>query len=698
MVSSPFCALSVAKGMVISMNKSIIYWKWDDSTINADLIYKIEDLCKRTEMSAVFVALHWVKLSIFDKKLISAIKICADELHKRDRKLYLEICPRNEGEAFFKQSHSDFAYLTNSTEIHLDGNGKGYAEVDVSELPHYWRVNASAKVKMLAAFIFEKDNEFSYIPETKKSAMQYVSFAIKNSPENRRVASINVDCGIENSEKFVSVFIGNPQSITELASADFKPFFQKMLDSFNGIQIDGVCSDEWGYDVIINIDDIGGDDDYYKKKRMYLNHLTYSSNFSDAYQEECGGDLSSDLLDMFYCQNNNYDLSIAKINNYHKVLRKIMKQNDEDMYELSKKTFGADTFFGVHPTWWGNDVSQNFEGFKNGFYWWEAKRDIAQTDEIVIMPIRTALAHKCKSPIWYNMWYSMGTRDINTYFSETYNNARYGGRTHYLAYECPNETVVLELKPTGMLERIEEMDKIVRQLDEKQTAQPDCRVLMLFGMENVLNWRFNEDLNSPWYPAHSVQKDVLRCADEVFKKFLCDLVPTTEIVNKSLSIKNGMPVYGTQQYDAVILFAPNSMDKRCFDFVEKIDSSKLIVCGTAQIYQDATKLSEHDKMLLQGGVNFEEILCSGKLIEQLERFEIKKNCFENGCILQDGSMIFTAEGKLPSKNPLIIDIEQEGLHVKFKGEDLLFLEKSNSEYIPVFQKGEIELEYCPSIE
>ncbi|MDE6274771.1 MAG: hypothetical protein K2L87_06980, partial [Clostridiales bacterium] len=78
------------------------------------------------------------------------------------------------------------------------------------------------------------------------------------------------------------------------------------------------------------------------------------------------------------------------------------------------------------------------------------------------------------------MWYSMGTRDINTYYVETWRNLRFGGRTHYLGYECPNEAVVLELKPQGMLESIEDMDARVRMYDGV-VSQPDCKLLLLFG-------------------------------------------------------------------------------------------------------------------------------------------------------------------------------------------------------------------------
>lgn len=673
-------------------NKSIIYWKWEDSTLQSDLIEKIEDLCKRTQMTAVFIALHWVKKSIADKDLLEAVAFCADELHKRGRKLYLELCPRNEGNTFFEQYPMQTAFLTNATEISLDENGKGEARIDVTAFPHYWRENRFTTETLLNGFIFDKVADFTYAPDGVIDAAQFITLSdVLIDEKQKRSVNVCVSAGIGNKNKTAVAFVGIPQPIPELASDRFEDFFGAMLDHFKEIKIDGVCSDEWGYDVILNIDEGDDNPDFYRKKEIYLNHISYSQNFARRYSEECGGNLERDILDLFYHEAGNVQKSIAKVNNYHKTLRSIMRVNDEQMYGLTKERFGVDTFFGVHPTWWGNNYLQNFEGFKNGFYWWEAKRDIAQTDEIVIMPIRTALAHKCQSSIWYNMWYSMGTRDINTYYRETWQNIRFGGRTHYLAYECPNESVVLELKQDGMLESIEEMDAIVRSIDPIQTTQPDCRVLILFGLQNCLNWFFNDNPAPPWYPRHRVQYDVLQCAEKVFEQFLCDLVPTTEIENGSLTFKENKVVYGTQTYDTVVLLAPDSMDKSCFSFLSRLDKADLIVCGNASIYSDGTTLSQEHIDQLNGFEHHNDILCPEDIVAALQKKKIKANRFSNGCVLQDGSLVFTGDGKKPSHNELIVDVCHNGIDISFTGEDLLYLQKDNGQYLPTYPKGTLSM-------
>lgn len=365
---------------------------------------------------------------------------------------------------------------------------------------------------------------------------------------------------------------------------------------------------------------------------------------------------------------------IAAINQYVSVLRGTMADNDREMMAAMKEILGPDKFYGIHPTWWGSVDSLNFEVFKNGFYWWEAERDIAQTDETVIMPIRTALAHKWGSFFWYNMWYSMGTLDINTYFKETWNNLRYGGRTHYHGYECPNEAVVLELAKEGMLEQLEEMDARVRQIEPYQTSQPDSRVLVLFGMEAVSNWKLCGKPHPNWTPQNVNLDLVLNTAAELYDTLIFDLVPTTEIANGSLVFQDGKVVYGTQDYDTVVLLFPESMDKSCFDFIRKLDAEKLLIYGNSTMYNDGLSLSEeHKEILDKAKVREDEVPEVSRIAEDILATGAAKNRFENGCIFQDGSAVFTGDGTKNKGNKLQVDCELSGHKIAFTGEDFLFI-------------------------
>ena len=668
-------------------NKSVIYWKWEDSTLESNLAAKVEDLCSRMDVGSVFIGLHWVKRAFRDPKLQEAVSLCAGELHKRGCRLIVECCPRNEAAAFFAAHPEDVAYVTTATELALDGEGRGSALVDTTPIPHYWRT-APQSPALLRAFLMEKTGSHTYAAGSAEAADARTSL----SPADGAHTRVAFDGGPEAAGKTAVVFIGIPQPIPDLASDAFSDFYAELLEPLRAAGADGVMSDEWGYDVIIRIEDESTDPDYYKKREIYFEHVAYTDNFARRYRQFSGRELRDDLLRFFYEEEGRRALCVRCVNDYHETFRDIMRRNDETMYALSKKILGPDAFYGVHPTWWGNNTLQNFEGFKNAFYWWEAKRDVAQTDEIVLMCIRTALAHKWGGNTWYNMWYSMGTRDIKTYYRETWNNVRFGGRTHYLAYECPSEAVVLELKPQGLLESIEEMDAEVRLLDPCQNALPDCRVLLLFGMQNALNWYYNDNPAPPWYPRHKVLSTVLETADRVFDDYLCDLVPTSEIENGSLFTDGGRVRYGSQEYDAVVLLAPDSLSPACFPFLEKLDASRLVVAGEAREFSDGTPLSAACRAVLDRGVRLEDLACAAEIKAVLKEWGIAENRFENGCVLQDGSLVFTADGENAVHNPLSVHIVHEGLRIDFEGEDVLFLQHENSTYNPIYPKGACRLQ------
>lgn len=657
-------------------NKSVIYWKWEDETLRSDLPGKIDDLCRRMDVGSVFIGLHWIRHRFTDREVQDALTLCCEEFHRRGVRVISEACPRNEAASFFDDHPGETAYLTTATEIPLDEEGRGEAAVGTPTVPHYWRTAEHTGPAMLRAFLVDKTGERRYAAGSAREADGCVTIL----PEGE-TTRVRFDGGAGAANRWAVVFVGIPQPIPDLASDAFGGFYTGLVETVKRAGADGVMSDEWGYDVILNMEDQGG------RKELYMEHLTYSENFARRYAQLCGRTLEDDLLRLFYVEDGRRDLSIRCVNAYHGTFRDIMRRNDETMYGICKEILGPDAFYGVHPTWWGNNYLQNFEGFKNAFYWWEAKRDIAQVDEIVIMPICTALAHKWGGDTWYNMWYSMGTRDIKTYYRDTWNNVRFGGRTHYLGYECPNESVVLELKPAGLLESIEEMDAEVRLLDGIQNAMPDCRVLVLFGMQNVLNWHYDDRIGPPWYPRHKVLTAVLQCADVLFRRTLCDLVPTTEIENGSLTVDGGRARYGTQEYDAVVLLGADSLSPVCFPFLQRLDGNRLIVAGPAEEFEDGRPLTPECQSVLNRGVRLPEVDCPERIGQILADWGIAQNRWENGCVLADGSLIFTAEGEKPTGNPLSVHARHGDLTVDFEGEDFLFLHHRDGGYTPVCPGG-----------
>ncbi len=665
-------------------NSTVIYWKWEDYTLDADLSAEVEELCSRFNAATVFVSVHWVKLPFDDERLLAKLRECRELLHMRGKKFVVECCFRNEMKGFYDEFPGEGKpYLVRFEQGVLDENGDLKMEVPNEITEHYWRKSEQGPCQIFSAYAFEGRGFMQYEPGT----LVKIEDAYIGLKGKKRYAYLRA--GEENAGKHVAFALATEQAIPDPASRRFEEYYEGMAEIAKDIGADGVFSDEWGYDVILQFttDDIISqfyDDEDKRPNNLYMKHISASQDFARLYARhypDCDFE-----LDFFHLQHTPFGdmgVRVAAINRYTSLLRFLMADNERTMYRIAKQTLGEDAFYGVHPTWWGSVDSLNFEIYKNGFYWWEAVRDIAQTDEMVIHPIRTALAHKWQSDIYYNMWYSMGTRDIKTYYRETYANLRSGGRTHYLSFRCPNEPVVLELSGEGLLESLEDMEKGVRAVDELQRAPLDCRVLVLFGMEYVTNWaipfRQREDgviheLLPPWRPQNRKLDKVLLTANELYNSYLCDLVPSTEIAGGSLRIShNGKPTYGSQEYDCVILLYPDCMDKSCYGFLQKLPRERVIVCGNAEMYNDATPIDADDVF----ECDYDSVPPVDELIARLDSMGVPRNRDCNGCKMQDGAWIWAADGELPVGNALTVRANIDDEEVAFDGNDYLFIRNTD---------------------
>lgn len=411
------------------------------------------------------------------------------------------------------------------------------------------------------------------------------------------------------------------------------------------------------------------DDDF----KLSIRHFSYSGYFEEEFQKQTGKSLMDNMLALFY----NHDINRKEIvDGYWRTMRLICTRNEDAMYAITKEELSPDAFWGIHPTWWGNKNKQYFEFFKNGFYWWDAKRDIAQTDEMVSFPIRTALAHRFESPRWYNMWYSMGTRNIRGYFPETWTNLRFGGRTHYLGYECPNESVVLEFKPRGLLEAIESLDRRVRLFDSLD-SQPDCRVLLFFGFEAVSNY-VDFEREMPWAPESPRLMKTLDTCNELFPMMLCDLVPSYAVENGSLFVnENGKAQYGNQEYDVVIALYPRRLTAEAKAFLGAVDPKKLVLCDGEEV----------DDLAQKGAVVIDFVPPADNLYFIAKELGAAENRTENGCVNQDGSLIFTSTGTEPIGNKLDVEMILSGKHIVFHGEDAVWISADGKRAI--YPKGQL---------
>ncbi len=655
----------------------ILYWKWDSSIFEGDnLETKIVDILNRgTAFSMLYVSFHWMNKQFTDRELKDAISYCCKKMHQNGKKLMLDIDVRNEGIEFEKHFPGKLSGNLELVEIALDEEGRGMVIMPTRKVDRWINEKMVIPSGVVNGWAFHKTGEFEFEEES----LTILKDKIKLN-ETEEALEIVIEAGAEQGNKTCVLFPYTSHVIPDLFCDEMYEYFDEMMRFVSDIPLDGISTDEWGESPIINVDENG----------LFLKYFPYSKSFDDLYSRRYESSLTDDLLYLKYDSNNGKNKRIVVINNYLDALRDKMIENEAFIYQKGKEYFGKDTFIGAHPTWWGSNECFHIEALYNGLDWWGVKRDYAQTDEMVIIPIRMALAHKWGGNVWYNMFYSGGTERLDTYIEETWNNARFGGRTHQLGYECPNEPGVLPFRREGF-EAINEMEGEIRKINQFQKSQPDARVLVVFGMEAVTNWSNYMPKDEGMFcfrNEHDGMKRMLATTQGIFETgYLCDLIPSTELLCEQMKIGKQQVTYGTQSYDFVVVLAPEFMDRKAFGQLKRIKESSipLLVSGSLHYWRDGRDAGEEFREFA-GALSyyFQSGTDSETIAQILAENKVAKNTHGRGTVYQDGSILFAAEGKKTKGNILMIEETVANHQISFKGEDFLgirWLEDGEVEYI-----------------
>lgn len=308
-------------------------------------------------------------------------------------------------------------------------------------------------------------------------------------------------------------------------------FTRDIIHSYSDIGLAGGMRDEWGFPPSFPPD-----------RMVSGNHFWYSPHYADAYSKKTNGrELLADCLLMFAGIGGKEDEQMLAVNHYMELNWQRNKELEEDFYNTIKQTFGKEAFVVTHPTWY--PYPNRFESKKNGLFWWAAKRDLAQTDEVTPFAVRTALSKKWGSPVWYNQYYST---ERDGYEQEIWASALAGGRINYHSF-YPSKKSRQE-RYTELFEGdLMKAESRVRLLNYVVQSPVDCPVAVVFGHAAAINWK-----------SSTFESVGMEIVNQLWAKGIyTDLIPSSEIENGSLKIdEDGYIRYGEQKYAAVILYNP----------------------------------------------------------------------------------------------------------------------------------------------
>ncbi len=321
-----------------------------------------------------------------------------------------------------------------------------------------------------------------------------------------------------------------------------------IIKQYADLPLAGIMKDEWGFPP----DHTGNPahDRYW-----------YSPAMAAVYAKVPGGrELVRDALLMYAGEKGLDREREAAINRYRKLCRERNVMIESDFYRAGKEAFGKDAFIVTHATWTPYPGAQEFR--KNGLFWWDATRDMGQSDESTPYPCRTSLAKRWGFPLWYNQYYA---KETASYIGELWADALSGGRlnVHPLGPRPDLKTSerYFRLMRSGLIAGMTRL----RMLDFVSQAPLDCPVAVVFGHACAMNW------TQPSYNNVGLDIASALCA----KGYPADLFPSSLVTSKALVIDaEGYVRLGAQRYTAVVLYQPEFGDETELAFFSQAAAGK----------------------------------------------------------------------------------------------------------------------------
>lgn len=636
---------------------SILYWKWDDDRVRGDGVFAgIEDIAKRSVFSHLYITTHWCHEGIRTDAMFDLVRRATDRIHELGRKIIFEIDARAEKADFcrrYPRDRTGFVYW-----CRLTPDERGEASKDFSI--HSGGVGE----------LFLGDRQFGeelLIAADEGGRPQPGVRLLRPNGETVRVSLSGGRPGAPVFVAFVAYY-----DFPDFFSERFEDYFSDLFDRYAQLPLDGVALDEMGYPWH---PDFNFSPSAYE---TWDNGPIYSPGFAREYERRYGERYVDSLVARFCGAG---QPCVRATNRYFELLRAAVVGQERFFYDRAKRCFGPDCFVGVHPTWYAIDEIDNTpEVWKNGIDWWEVPRDYGFTDEIMLMPVRTALAHRAGSPFFYNMWYGEATGDETTFYPELWRNLRYGGRTISLGYECTREKgIVCALGERG-LEEVSAIEERIRLLDGEQTAGARSDVLVVVGVEASCNIAANRNKNGRWNAFCSVfQESFILSRDLFLAGYGCDLVGNYEIYNGSLFVnENGYIQYGNQEYRCAIFFGMQYCKPETADFLARARAGKsgVLVIGRAD--------TDFDGLPLSLPCDLDRRPENLDLVPFFETYGAQRTRLPCGCVMQDGSLMFTAPAAdTPIGNVFSVTCVHAGQRIFLTAEDFCYLKREEGGYRPV---------------
>ncbi len=625
-------------------------WFWQKDEFQPDGYKHFIDLYARHSPFKLFTTSFRWQGELTDPKVHDHVKAAAEYARQKGMALVLDLDVRMARKPFLDKYPDEMQEIVRLRELALSDAGESSITIEPFQAGDhycYGRYN----YKCIAGRLLRV---YSYVTGADgiepDSVRDITAQATVVCADNQKGVMLSIPGTNESKGRTACVMAAFTLLTPDVFSPHLAEFQRDILKQYADVPLAGACKDEWGFPGRA----------HYKN---FYDDIYFSKSMAGAYaKRRAGHDLIRDLLLMVKGEKGRGGERAAAINHWMEMIWQQNAQVELEYYHAIKEVFGPQAMSATHPTW--VSMPSMAEVFKNGLDWWAVTRDLAQTDEQAPYCVRTALAKKWHSPLWYNMYYG---KSLKPYEEELWRNALSGGRINYhppypatKEMPLPLQKMPLSLRLLSIGDKLLRADCRVRLLNFISTRPVDCPVAVVFSHPRVCNW------------ADEGRGDAgVRLCDALWKQgYYTDLIPSSEIVSGALKLsQDGYVQYGPQKYAAVVFYQPQYERPLAGQFFRQAAAA-----GKTTLYRVGDWTLDFDGNAIDGKTALPAAMkpvkadaCARDVIAQLKEMGVESYQFglSGWCRLLDGTVILASGEKDALGDPIRKTVKVGGQEVSF---------------------------------
>jgi hypothetical protein len=501
-------------------------WFWCEEEFRPEGYKRFLDLCAKHSAFRLLTTSIRHPVEVTESKVHDQIKAAALYARQHGMAIVMDLDVRLARQAFMEKHPGEMQEIVRFRELALSDKHEASITIESLRLGDHYTFRARG-YDPLSSRLLRVYSHCRSAPNVEPESIRDITARARVLRADADAVKVAIPFAPEDAGRTACVLASFTLFTPDVFAPHLVEFERDTLQQYADVPLAGACKDEWGFP---------------GRFGPRTDDLYFSRAMAEAYaKRRPGHELARDMLLMVEGEKGRGGERAAAVNHYMEMNWQRNAAVETAYYHAVKQIFGPAAMSATHPTWFPYPCSE--EVFKNGLDWWAVTRDLAQTDEVTPFSVRTALAKKWHSPLWYNMYYDPSSR---SYDEDLWRHALGGGRMNFHPL-WPTPTN----QPGGDLFRLAgsllRADCRVRLLNYISTAPIDCPVAVIFSHPRADNWAV-----AGWGNA-----SVSLC-DGLWKEgYYADLIPSSEIASGALKLAvDGHIEYGPQKYAAAVFYQP----------------------------------------------------------------------------------------------------------------------------------------------